>query len=135
MGDYKGKYSVSAAKAIQLSETSKALEKIKADSKKRRITYGDSWEKVDINEIVEKFTPGAIPYQINGKLIYSNGKYQIVTDLFGGYLRIIDKTVVSRGRNDKYITLDGTPYKDLKLSKDEKQRLTHFYILKRKDMK
>lgn len=133
MSDSKGLYSTNAAKARQVAIKSSALKQIKENSTIRKEMYQKNWAQVNLNEIVEKFSPKAEPYERGGKFIYGGERYDVVTDTFGGYLRIIDKTIPKTGRKEnRYITLDGRSY--LSLPKNQREELTHFYILKRKDM-
>ena len=131
MADSKGKYSINAKKNNILAEKNKQLSKIKHQSLKRKQLHEQDWEKVDLNEIVEKFAPNSKPYTINGKLVYNNGgRYSVIADLYSGYLRIRDNQIKG---DKKYISLDGTSYYDFKLKDREKK--THFKIKKRKEMK
>ena len=109
---------------------------------RRAATYGKKWESVDINEIVEKFAPGAEPEYKDGKILFYNAERTIavVADIGGGYLRIQDCTVNQNHR--LYLNLDGTNghnYKDSAgkthgRSKSEYNRATHFRIKKREEM-
>ena len=131
MADSKGKYSINAKKNNILAEKNKQLSKIKHQSLKRKQLHEQDWEKVDLNEIVEKFAPNSKPYTINGKLVYNNGgRYSVIADLYSGYLRIRDNQIKG---DKKYISLDGTSYYDFKLKDREKK--THFKIKKRKEKK
>lgn len=129
MSDYKGGYSTNASKMKKQSESNKSLSKIRKNAEKRSHTHRESWQKVNLNDVVSKFTPGVTPYNDGGKFIYSNDRYRIVADTYGGYLRIEDKSLPGRSR---YITLEGKPY--YSLPKSSRERLTHYYILKREEM-
>lgn len=129
MSDYKGGYSTNASKMKKQSESNKSLGKIRRNAEKRSHTHRESWQKVNLNDVVSRFTPGATPYNDGGKFIYSNDRYRIVTDTYGGYLRIEDKSLPGRSR---YITLEGKDY--YSLPKSSRERLTHYYILKREEM-
>ena len=129
MSDYKGGYSTNASKMKKQSESNKSLSKIRKNAEKRSHTHKESWQKVNLNDIVNKFTPGVTPYNDGGKFIYSNDRYRIVADTYGGYLRIKDKSLPGRSR---YITLEGKSY--YSLPKSSRERLTHYYILKREEM-
>ena len=129
MSDYKGGYSTNASMMKNKSESSKALSKIRNNAQARVEKHSSSWEKVNLNDIVNKFTPGSVPYNDKGKFIYSNSRYKIVADTYGGYLRIEDNSILS---NKKYITISGKAYYDLPRSRRE--QLTHYYILKREEM-
>lgn len=129
MSDYKGGYSTNASKMKKQSESSKSLSKIRRNAEKRSHTHRESWQKVNLNDVVNKFTPGVTPYNNGGKFIYSSDRYRIVVDIYGGYLRIEDKSLSSKYR---YITLGGKSY--YSLPKTNRERLTHYYILKREEM-
>ena len=129
MSDYKGGYSTNASKMKKQSESNKSLSKIRRNAEKRSHTHRESWQKVNHNDVVSRFTPGATPYNDGGKFIYSNDRYRIVADTYGGYLRIEDKGLSGRSR---YITLEGKSY--YSLPKSSRERLTHYYILKREEM-
>lgn len=129
MSDYKGGYSTNASKMKMKSESNKRLGKIRSNANWRSKNWQKSWQKVNLNDVVNKFTPGVKPYNNGGKLIYSNNRYRVVADTFGGYLRIEDKHLSGKTR---YITIDGKPYNSL--PKSSRERLTHYYILKREEM-
>ena len=129
MSDYKGGYSTNALMMREKSESSKSLGKIRSNAESRSNTYEKHWDKVNLNDVVNKFTPGVTPYNDKGKLIYSNGHYRIIADVYGGYLRIEDLTLPGR---QKYVTITGKSFYDIPKSSREKQ--THYYILKRKEM-
>lgn len=91
------------------------------DSKKKEEIHNESWskQKVNINEVVDKFAPNS-PGYVNGyKFIYEGDKYQVVTDMVAGYLRIKNK------KTNQYVKLDGKPG-----SREE----THFKIKKKEEM-
>ena len=129
MSDYKGGYSTNASKMKKKSESSKSLNKIRRNAERRSHTHRESWQKVNLNDIVKKFAPGVTPYNNGGKFVYNGDRYTILTDTYGGYLRIKDKTIAG-GKN--YITLNGTSY--YSLPKSKREQLTHYYILKREEM-
>ena len=129
MSDYKGGYSTNASKMKKQSESSKSLKKIRRNAEKRSHAYKENWQKVNLNDVVNRFTPGATPYNNGGKFIYSNERYRIVVDTYGGYLRIENKSLSSKSR---YITLNGEPYNSL--PKSTREQSTHYYILKREEM-
>jgi len=104
----------------------------------RKATYGQNWTSVNINTIVDRFTPGATPQVVNGKVKYisSNGRYEIIADIGGGYLRIYDKDkgchVDAFGNDVRNYTDDrGKQHGN---SHSRQLALTHFRILKREEM-
>ena len=129
MSDYKGGYSTNSSIMKKKSESSKTLGKIRKNAEKRSHTHRESWQKVNLNDIVNRFTPGATPYNNGGKFVYNGDRYTILADTYGGYLRIKDKTILG---NNNYVTLDGKSY--YSLPKTKREQLTHFYILKREEL-
>ncbi|OXM99231.1 hypothetical protein Tam10B_2534 [Bifidobacterium vansinderenii] len=91
-------------------------------AKEREARHNDDWleRSVNINDITDKFTPGAIGRKKGYKIKYVGKDYIVLADMIAGYLRIIDKHAGG------FVTLDG------KVSKNDKE--THFKIRKRKDM-
>ena len=75
--------------------------------------------KVNINDIVEKFAPNSNSYTSGYKFIFDDNDYQVVADMVAGYLRIIDK------KTNQPVKLDG------KLGSRQE---THFKIKKRGEM-
>ena len=70
--------------------------------------YKDSWISVNINTVIDRFAPGAAPEYTNGKIVFTSkdGKYAVIADVGGGYLRIQDLS--KKTRNAQYLNLDGT---------------------------
>ena len=137
--DTKTGYSTLVTGSKSAAATNEELNKKITAGQSRKETYGKDWTSVNINMIVDRFTPGATPQVINSKVNYisSNGRYEIIADIGGGYLRIYDHHKgchVDAGGNDvrNYIDSRG---KQHGRSKAEQQALTHFRILKREEMK
>lgn len=104
----------------------------------RKVTHGANWISVNVNTIVDRFTPGATPTVNAGKVSYtsSDGRYEVVADVGGGYLRVYDhrrKCYIDAYGNDvrNYIDKNG---KQHGRSKAAQQALTHFRILKKEEM-
>ena len=117
MSDSKDRYSKTSASYTH-SEQGKAEHD---KSKAREAKHNESWKKqsVNLNEVVDKFAPGATGEQKNGKFIYFGDKYNVVADMSSGYLRIMDN------ETKKYVKLDGsvgTP------------KETHYKIKRREEM-
>ena len=74
---------------------------------------------VNLNDVIAQFVPNSKEYVNGYKYIFENENYQVVTDMVGGYLRIINR------KTHQPLKLDGKPG-----SNDE----THFKILKRSEM-
>ena len=104
--------------------------------------YKGNWESVNINNVVDRFAPGSDPEFENGKIVFKskNGKYAVVTDVGGGYLRIRDMT--KNSAKASYLNLDGsdghnyvgTDGKIHGKSKSEYNKTTHFRIKTREEM-
>lgn len=104
----------------------------------RKEKYSSNWTSVNINTIVDRFTPGATPEVINGKVVYisSDGIYNIVADIGGGYLRIYDtkkECYVDAQGNDVRNYTDERGKRHVR-NKSEQMSLAHFRILKRMEM-
>lgn len=115
--DNKALYSEASKYYVQNHEAEKAFGK----SKEREEKHDKSWSKnkVNLNEIIDKFAPKFEAKKFNSKMIFFGEKYNVVADMASGYLRIYD--------NEKkvHVKLDGTPGND---------KNTHFKILKREEM-
>lgn len=129
MGDYKSGYSTNSTKTKKLTEHNKSIAKKWYSSEVRANKYRDGYDKVNINDIVAKFAPGSKPYIAGIKMIYSSDRYSVITDMRGGYLRVIDYGL----SGGQYITLSGESINSL--PKSQREQKTHFYILKRSEMK
>lgn len=90
-------------------------------SKEREEKHNKSWEKqkVNLNEIIDKFAPVFEAKEHESKMIFYGEKYNVIADMASGYLRIYDKTL------REHVKLDGTPGND---------KSTHFKIKKREEM-
>lgn len=130
MGDSKTSYTTTVSKVKKASESNKSLANKLNGGKRRADLHKDSWQSVNINDIVNQFAPRAGSYESGGKIMFSNeGRYIIVTNVAGGYCRIQD--LLSTSRNP-YVTLNGKSYDEL--PKKDRERLTHFRIKKREEM-
>ena len=136
--DAKTGYSTMVTGSKSAAATNEELNKKITAGQGRKVTYGQNWTSVNINTIVDRFTPGATPQVINGKVKYisSNGRYEIIADIGGGYLRIYDHRKgchIDAYGNDvrNYIDSRG---KQHGRSPSEQKVLTHFRILKREEM-
>jgi hypothetical protein len=90
-------------------------------SKVRENKYNENWKKnsVNINDIVNLFTPNAVGSIHGVKYQFEGNRYRIVADMASGYLRIFDKIL------GQYVRLDGS------IGTTEE---THFKIKKRSEM-
>lgn len=129
MGDYKTSYSTSVSKIKQAAESDSSLSNTLSNAKMRVDKYGSDWESVNINDVVNKFAPGATPTEFRGKIIFNNGgQFQVVADVSGGYLRIQDAN-----KKFTYVNLSGE-YKPKSVGKSKWKQMTHYRIKKLEEM-
>lgn len=117
MADSKSMYSEVSKAYVEAN----ANEKNYISSKAREAKHNGQWLKyqVNINDIIDRFTPNFHGEVHNTKYIFVGDDYNVVTDMASGYLRIWDKNI------KRYVTLDGKPGSD---------KNTHYKIKKREDM-
>lgn len=115
--DNKALYSKASKYYVEVHAGSSEYKK----SKKREEKHNKDWNerKVNINEIIDRFTPNFTAKTNGQKMIFEGEKYVVVTDMAAGYLRVYD---IEKGG---YIKLDGS------LGTDKE---THFKIKKREEM-
>ena len=124
MSDSKQRYSDSSRGYIGNDVSSSTVDRKRYDSSKaREAKWNENWKKqpVNLNEIVNRFTPGAQGRRKGVKYVIENARWRIDADMVAGYLRIYDK------RAKSHVRLDGS------ISDDRME--THFKILKRKEMR
>ena len=142
MSDAKERYSDGVAtRKIEAMADEHLMKKI-AEGIHRASKHKHEWESVDINDVVEKFAPGAEPVFKDGKISFTNADRTIavVCDVGGGYLRVQDLS--ANTKFPQYLNLDGTNghnYRDSKgkihgRNKSEYNKATHFRIKKREEM-
>ncbi|MBO4909781.1 MAG: hypothetical protein J5476_10950 [Lachnospiraceae bacterium] len=122
MADSKSSYSTAASKYSKVIRHGNMLDALRySRSKLRESQYNDSWKRnsVNINDVVNRFTPGVKGKPHGVKYEFENSRYIVKADMPAGYLRIYDKTL------RQYVKLDGTPG-----TLEE----THFKIKKRSEM-
>lgn len=122
MADAKTPYSTVSNYYVTTTVPSSSVDQGRyARSKERERKYNDNWikQKVNINEIVDKFAPGCTGVVEGVKYIFEGPAYSVVADMASGYLRIKDNS------SKKYLKLDGTPG-----NREE----THFKIKKKEEM-
>lgn len=90
-------------------------------SKEREKKHNTDWEKqkVNLNDIIDKFAPDFEAKETGSKMIFYGERYNVVADMASGYLRIYDSVLKT------YVQMDGTPGTDAN---------THFKIKKREEM-
>ena len=123
MGDSKSRYSDFSNHYVEVAVRQSDLEQARYNrSKEREKRHNENWikQKVNINDIVRKFTPEDRTGHSNGvKYVFENEKYAIKADMASGYLRIYDK------KKKIYLKIDGTP---------GNLEETHFKIKRRGEM-
>lgn len=122
MSDSKDDYSKISKNYVSEAIFSEKKKEAYLRSKERERLYGENWKRhcVNINEVVERFTPGARGEVHGQKVEFRSQNYIIKADMASGYLRIWDRIA------KKFCLLDGTPV-------DDRDR-THFKILRREEM-
>lgn len=136
--DYKTKYSRGVELARNEARIEAALQKKIDQGHTRKEVYGENWKSVNINDVINRLTPGVEPIREGGKMVFvsDNGKYGIYADIGGGYLRVYDFT------SKQYVGLHGENMhndtdargKQHGRSRAEFNAVTHFRILKRREM-
>lgn len=102
---------------------------------KRRDLYSDGWQKISERDMLKAFPQESKIFDDGGEKQYyysNNGKYLILIDKTGGYVRFLDT------RLNKYVTIDKETMEDLEKNgiinmhnKSEFNRLTHYLIKKK----
>ena len=122
MADSKTKYSDSSNNYINKTvPNSENAQKDYNNSKMKEQKYNNEWstQKVNINEVVEKFAPNTDGYVKGYKYIYESERYQVVADMVAGSLKIVDK------KTNQPVKLNGKP---------GSRKETHYKIKKREEM-
>ena len=141
MSDTKSDYSEKVAVRKAVAAEEEWLAKQIQRGYERKQAYGEGWESVNINEVVDRIAPGATGVFENGKIIYYNQEKTraVVTDI-SGYLRIKDLTWT--GKTGRYLDAFGKEAynytdslgKQHGRSRAEYNKATHFIVLKREEM-
>lgn len=110
--------------------------------KARNLMYRQNWKEVSLSDVVDRFAPESTPIVKGNKVRYRSldGKYLILLDIGGGYLRIQDMTASKRhpqyldlsGNNPRYAIVNGKRTEILKI--ERYNELTHFLIRKMKQI-
>lgn len=122
MADSKSSYSEASSVFVTQSIFSSFADMERyTKSKARESIFNENWKKnmVDINDVVQKFTPNSEGTPHGVKFEFGSDRYIIKADMASGYLRIYDK------KQKAYVKLDGTPGSLAE---------THFKIKKRSEM-
>lgn len=123
MSDSKDLYSDASSDFVEKDAANQEEAKhLYEKSKDREAKHNEEWKKypVNINEIVDKYAPGAKGEIAGVKYIYKGERYSVLADMASGYLRVQD-TVTKM-----HLKFDGSFTKD-----DEG---THFKIMRREEM-
>lgn len=116
-------YSEMSKRYVEIEVTTNEVDRERYQrAKAREALYNENWKKikVNINEIVDKFTPDVEGKKKGEKFVFKNRAYIIKADMAVGYLRIYDR------QRKIYIKPDGSPC----LGRDE----SHFKILRKEEM-
>ena len=122
MSDAKTPYSRAAKEYMnKVSESEIDQDRVRR-AQARKAQYNDQWIglSVNVNDLVDTYTPGAEGKVRGYKYTWDNTLYRVKADMITGTVRVFDKTA------KMHVTRDGEPSKD--------DALTHFKIMKRKDM-
>ena len=122
MADSKARYSIAASFYARVMIHGSFLDAIRyCKSKLREKKFNENWKKnmVNLNDVVNQFTPKAKGSPHGVKYHFENTNYIIKVDMPSGYLRIFDKRI------KQYVKLDGLP------GNNEE---THFKVKRRKEM-
>lgn len=137
--DVKTGYSTIVTGSKNAATANEELNKKITAGQGRKEAHGVNWTSVNINTIVDRFAFGTTPTVNAGKVSYvsSDGRYEVIADIGGGYLRVYDngrKCYVDAYGNDvrNYTDKNG---KQHGRSKAQQRALTHFRILKKEEMK
>ncbi|MDP9801193.1 hypothetical protein J2S49_001269 [Arcanobacterium wilhelmae] len=122
VSDAKAEYSSSAKRYIDHTEGNPIDIGRVARARDRERRYNSQWLAlaVDINQVVEKYTPGVRGKPNGYKWVYRGERYEIRADMIVGYLRVYDLHAHS------FLNRMGVP--------SSVEQDTHFKILKREEM-
>ena len=119
--DYSNASSRFTGEEIALSEVARLAY---SRSKAREQKHNDAWlkNKVNLNVAIAKFAPGAKGIRMGDvKFSYRGKRYDVITDMASGYLRIFDR------ETRHWVDLEGNPRR--------RGEDTHFKIMTREEMK
>ncbi len=122
MADAKTPYSTVSNYYVTTTVPSSSIDQGRYDrSKERERKYNENWskQKVNINDIVDRFAPGCNGSVEGVKYVFKGPDYSVIADMASGYLRIKDN------KSGEYLKLNGTPG-----NREE----THFKIKKKEEM-
>ena len=91
MSNAKSAYSVISGYYCEQVVPSSQKDKNRYDrSKRREQKYNEEWkkEKVNVNEIVDKYAPDAESYRDGVKFYFEGKENTVMCDMVGGYLRV-----------------------------------------------
>ncbi len=125
MSDYKTRYSSLVTMRKVQAAVDKALDKLIKSGHTRKETYGQGWQKVNLNEIVERFAPGSTPRPVGGKVEFYNpgSPVKVVVDVGGGYCRL--QKMPQTTRKAQYLDINGNDAHNYKTPDGKTKGRTH----------
>lgn len=116
MSNAKSAYSVISGYYSEQVVPSSQKDKNRYDrSKRREQKYNEEWkkEKVNVNEIVDKYAPDAESYRDGVKFYFEGKENTVMCDMVGGYLRVKNNATGLFYRADGSLTdsNEGTHFK------------------------
>ena len=139
LSDIKSEYSDKVKSRKEEAIEDKELEEMIQRGFVRKSEYGDEWEEVDINEIVNTLAPGAEPRIKGSKIIYESSilPLSVVADV-SGYLRVEDTS--KKTKKKQYLDKNGKNARNVRgkngkfrgRTTAEFNKATHYKIKKRR---
>lgn len=98
MGDSKSGYSSGVGAQKALAQLDASLNQKLERAAVRTAKYHDNWQAVNINTVVERFSPGSVAVLAGSKITFQSpgSNIQVVCDVRGGYCRIKDNLIQSK---------------------------------------
>ena len=130
MSDYKTRYSSLVTVRKVQAAVDQALDKLIQNGHGRKETYGAGWQKVNLNEIVERFAPGSTPQPVGGKVEFYNpgSPVKVVVDVGGGYCRL--QKMPKTTKKAQYLDINGQDAHNYKTPDGKTKGRTHAEYLK-----
>lgn len=122
MSDTKDEYSAASTEFVsEANDRSERARQLYQASKQREARHNNQWIKhpVDINKVVNRFTPGSTGRREGVKYIFSGPTHRVVADMAAGYLRVYSNSLRS------YVDMNGLA---------GNAQATHFKIKRREEM-
>lgn len=141
MSDSKSQYSANSAAGKKLAEQDALLKGKLERASDRATRFRENWQTVNLNDLVSRFAPGSTAKPYGSKILFQSegSNLQLVCDIAAGSCRIKDTSIQS---SRCYLDINGKPVGNKTLpngrktgiGKPEYNAMTHFRILKRKEM-